>query len=127
MPSNRVIGVDLGGTKILAGIVDANGTVERHRETPTPLDSQDELLAGLEAAVGELLDGDVAAVGFGIPSPIDQETGRVERSVNIPLGDLDFLAVNVVAQGRERRRTGLGRVGVVGRQVLHPQRQRIHT
>src|SRR5207302_6677677 len=90
MPSNRVIGVDLGGTKILAGIVDANGKVERHRETPTPLGSQDELLAGLEAAVGELLDGDVAAVGFGIPSPIDQETGRVERSVNIPLGDLDF-------------------------------------
>ena len=90
MPSNRVIGLDLGGTKILAGIVDANGNVERHRETPTPLGSQDELLAGLEAAVGELLDGDIAAIGFGIPSPIDQETGHVERSVNIPLGDLDF-------------------------------------
>ena len=83
-------GLDLGGTKILAGIVDANGNVERHRETPTPLGSQDELLAGLEAAVGELLDGDIAAIGFGIPSPIDQETGHVERSVNIPLADLDF-------------------------------------
>ena len=90
MPSNRVIGLDLGGTKILTGIVDADGNVERHRETPTPLDSQDELLDGLEAAVAELLDGDIAAVGFGIPSPIDQETGRVERAVNIPLSGLDF-------------------------------------
>jgi glucokinase len=88
--SSRVIGVDLGGTKILAGVVDDDGRVIARREHPTPLDSQEELLGGIDAAVGELLGPDVVAVGFGIPSTIDQRTGRVEGSVNVPLADLDF-------------------------------------
>jgi glucokinase len=85
-----VIGVDLGGTKILAGVVDPEGRVEQRREHPTPTDSQDELLAGLDAAVEELLSDDVVALGFGLPSPIDQRTGRVVQAVNIPLADIDF-------------------------------------
>ena len=82
---SSVIGVDLGGTKILAGIVDRDGRIERRRENPTPVTSEDDLLAGLDAAVQELLDDDIAAIGFGIPSPIDQRTGRAEQAVNIPL------------------------------------------
>jgi glucokinase len=85
----RVIGVDLGGTKILAGVVDRSGAVERRRESPTPVGSQDELLRGLEAAVAEVLDDGVVAIGLGIPSTIDQRTGRAVSSVNIPLADLD--------------------------------------
>ena len=92
MTAQRVIGVDLGGTKVLAGVIRREGTVERHRETPTRTGSQDELVAGLEDAVRELLDEDIAAVGLGIPSRIEQATGRVERSVNIPLDALDFRA-----------------------------------
>ncbi|MFL5951974.1 MAG: ROK family protein [Gaiellaceae bacterium] len=91
MDGKRVIGVDLGGTKILAGIVDRDGQVERRREHATPVTSQDELLAGLDAAVEELLDDQIAAVGFGIPSPIDQITGRAQQAVNIPLdASIDF-------------------------------------
>ena len=91
MDGKRVIGVDVGGTKILAGIVDRDGRVERHRENPTPVASQDELLAGLDQAVEELIDDDVAALGFGLPSPIDQRTGRAQQAVNIPLdASVDF-------------------------------------
>jgi len=91
LDGKRVIGVDLGGTKILAGIVDRDGQVERRREHATPVTSQDELLAGLDAAVEELLDDQIAAVGFGIPSPIDQITGRAQQAVNIPLdASIDF-------------------------------------
>jgi glucokinase len=87
----RVIGVDLGGTKILAGLLDRDGHVDRRREHPTPVESQDALLAGLDAAVEELLDDDVVAIGFGIPSPIDQVTGRALQAVNIRLSDtIDF-------------------------------------
>ena len=89
MAKQRVIGVDLGGTKILAGIVDRAGAVGRRRETPTPTASQAELLAALEAAVAELLEDGVGAVGLGIPSTIDQRSGRAVSSVNIPLADLD--------------------------------------
>jgi glucokinase len=86
----NVIGVDVGGTKILAGLVGSDGTISAHREYPTPLDSEDELLAGLEAAVRELLDQSVVAAGFGIPSRIDQRTGTALGSVNIPLVDVPF-------------------------------------
>jgi glucokinase len=72
----NVIGVDVGGTKILAGVVGSDGTISAHREYTTPLESEDELLDGLEAAVRELLNESVVAVGFGIPSRIDQRPGR---------------------------------------------------
>jgi glucokinase len=85
LDGKRVIGVDLGGTKILAGIVHRDGQVERRREHRTPVTSQDDLLAGLDEAVEELLDDDIAAIGFGIPSPIDQRDGRAEQAVNVPL------------------------------------------
>src|SRR5439155_5421908 len=88
--STNVIGVDVGGTKILAGLVARDGTVAQHREHPTPIESLDELLDGLEAAVRELLDDSVVAVGFGIPSRIDQRAGIAIGSVNIPLVGVPF-------------------------------------
>ena len=101
MDGIRVIGVDLGGTKILAGIVDDRGQVERRREYPTPTASQRELLAGLDAAIQELLTDDIAALGFGLPSPIDQKAGRALQAVNIPLDEtVDF-------RGRMRDRFAL--------------------
>jgi glucokinase len=93
LSGKRVIGVDLGGTKILAGIVDREGRVEQRREHRTPTESQDALLEGLDVAVEELLEDDVVALGFGIPSPIDQRSGRALQAVNIRLGDdIDFRA-----------------------------------
>jgi glucokinase len=85
--AGHAIGIDLGGTKILAGVVARDGSVVRRHERATPQDSQDHVLAELEAAVTELLDESVAAIGFGVPSPIDQERGVVVRCVNLPLED----------------------------------------
>jgi glucokinase len=87
---NRVIGLDLGGTKILAGVVERNGLVVERRERATPTSSQDDLLAEVDAAVEDLFDDGIAALGLGVPSTIDHATGRVEGSVNIPLEGLDL-------------------------------------
>jgi glucokinase len=84
----QAIGIDLGGTKILAGVVTREGEILRRHERPTPTDSQAELLEAVEVAVNELLDGGVAAIGFGIPAPIDQKRGRVFVATNIPLADV---------------------------------------
>ena len=92
MNEKRVIGLDLGGTKILAGVVDREGHVEQRREHATPTASQEELLAGLDEAVEELLTDGIAALGFGLPSPVDQRSGRALQAVNIPLKDIDFRA-----------------------------------
>jgi glucokinase len=90
MAGANVIGVDLGGTKILAGVIGADGTVHRTIEHPTPTASQAALLDGLEEAVRELLTPEIAAVGFGIPSRIDHRTGIALGAVNIPLRNLRF-------------------------------------
>jgi len=90
MTDPLVIGVDLGGTKIAAGLVDGDGGVRERRERMTPTESQEALLEALEEAVAELLGADVNAVGIGVPSIIDRATGRALGSVNIPLGDVDL-------------------------------------
>jgi glucokinase len=90
MNENLVIGVDLGGTKILAGVIRADGSVGETVERPTTTTSQRALLDQLAEVVRELpLDG-VAAVGFGIPSRINQATGLALGAVNIPIRDVYF-------------------------------------
>ena len=88
MEAQRVIGVDLGGTKILAGSIDGEGQVLDRCEVPTPKSSQAELLGGIAAAIEPLVGAGVAALGFGIPSVIDRTSGQALGSTNIPLEDL---------------------------------------
>jgi glucokinase len=98
----RVIGVDVGGTKILSALLTREGAIEARVERDTTVSSQDALLAELDDAVDELKAAcpDAAAIGFGIPSRIDQRRGRAISSVNIPLANLDF-------RDRMRERHGL--------------------
>jgi glucokinase len=84
----QTIGVDVGGTKILAGLVDRDGRVLDRRERPTPTESESALFEELVSAVEELLGDRVAAVGFGVPSRMEQGSGRAIGSVNIPLHDI---------------------------------------
>ncbi len=90
MVGRRVIGVDLGGTKILAGVIDPSGQIERQIARPTPVDSQDALVEALVAVVGELRasEPEVEAIGFGAPARIDTRTGVALGAVNTPLRDI---------------------------------------
>ena len=90
MGDGAAIGVDLGGTKLAAGIVHRDGVVVRETVSPTVQASQDELLAALEGAIADLLTDDVGAVGVGVPSTIDQTAGRAVSSVNVPLAGVDL-------------------------------------
>src|SRR5438067_6994594 len=96
MPGRRTIGVDMGGSKLLAGAVDSALSVHhRAQRTLTGLDQP----ALLDVAVGaveearEFAGGEVVAVGFGIPSLIDQRTGRAVTSINLALSDIVFADV----------------------------------
>ena len=96
MPARRVIGVDLGGTKLLAGAVDARlGVHHRVQRSVTGLPQQ-ALLDVAVAAVSEAREAagaEVAAVGFGLPCLIDRATGRVVVGVHTPLADIPFADV----------------------------------
>jgi glucokinase len=89
--TTRVIGVDVGGTKVAAALVARDGSIENRLERPTDVASEEALLSQLDGLVEQLRSGvDVAALGFGIPSRIDQRRGRAVASVNVPLTDVDF-------------------------------------
>ena len=90
MSDHHVIALDLGGTKLAAGIVDREGVVVRRTQQPTDTSSQDALLAQIESSIEELLDDSIGALGVGIPSLIDQRAGRAGSSVNVPLADVDL-------------------------------------
>src|SRR4051794_13541372 len=88
-----VIGVDLGGTKLRAGIVDAEARVHHRTRHSAQGLAQGALLATAEAAVREVLDasgGEVSAVGFGIPALIDPQRGVVTFCNHLPLEGLAF-------------------------------------
>jgi glucokinase len=87
--TTHAIGIDLGGTKILAGVVTRDGEVVRRHERATPA-TQDELLAELDQVIVELRDDSVGAIGLGIPAPIDQRRGRVFPAVNTPIAGVDL-------------------------------------
>jgi glucokinase len=88
--SERVIGVDIGGTKIAAGVIDRDGGIDRRAQRRTPNRSREEFLDVLEETVESLITPEVAALGFGLPSTIDQRAGAVVGSVHIPVRDFPF-------------------------------------
>jgi glucokinase len=96
MPSRRTIGVDMGGTKLLAGAVDIGlGVHHRTQRTVTGLDQSAVLNIAVDAVqeARESAGAEIAAVGFGIPSLIDQRTGIAVVAVNLALADIPFADV----------------------------------
>ncbi len=93
MADARVIGIDLGGTKILAGVLDGEGNLDSLIERSTPVSSQEALLEALVETVRELRGPEIQAVGFGVPARIDQRTGLLLGAVNTPLQDIRFQEV----------------------------------
>ncbi|MEA2374904.1 MAG: glucokinase [Thermoleophilaceae bacterium] len=92
MSPRRVIGIDAGGTKLLGGVID-EGLAVRHRVRRLWRGSErGEVLDVLVDAVEEARAAapDAVAVGIGIPSLIDWETGVSAFSVHLPLDGVPF-------------------------------------
>jgi glucokinase len=86
----EAIGVDLGGTKMLVGAVDADRNVAYRSTAPSMGLSQNELLSTLEQELRAAIDArpDAAAVGLGIPCTIDRGRGVAISAVNLQLADV---------------------------------------
>lgn len=87
--NDRVIGVDVGGTKIAAAAIDADGQISWRVRRPTPVGSPAETLEAIAAAVEEVMDAGelrpahIHSVGLGIPGLVDPATGVAIASVNL--------------------------------------------
>ena len=92
MPPRRVIGIDAGGTKLLGGVVDEQLVVHHRVHRLWRGADRSETLDIFIEAVDEVRAAapDVEAIGFGIPSLVEWETGVSRWSNHLPLADVPF-------------------------------------
>jgi glucokinase len=83
------IGIDVGGTKIAAGVVDANGTIGARTHRDTPADSVDATAEAIIDAAAELIAAhdDVEAVGIGAAGFVSSDRSTVLFAPNLAWRD----------------------------------------
>ena len=107
MADEYAIGVDMGATKILAGVIDCHkGTIVGSAKAPSPTTGASDVMHALLQTVGEALDdapADVAKhithIGLGVPGQVDAKKGVLLFAPNLGGGVHD---VNLVDQLRSR-------------------------
>ena len=103
MARERVLAVDVGGTKLAAGVVDLDGRVRSQVRVPTGGRDADELFGSLADLVEPLLDAEsVAGIGVGCGGPMSTG-GDLVSPLNIPQWR------NFALAGRLADRTGHSR------------------
>lgn len=85
--SAEFVGVDVGGTKIASAVLRDGELVDEALQA-TDGDDAEALIAEICEAVDAVRTEATAAVGVGVPSVIDWESGRARTSVNVPLTDV---------------------------------------
>jgi len=84
MNPTQLIGVDIGGTNITAGLI-VNGMVVK--KTTVPTESQlpkERILDNLLRAINEVFIDGAEAIGIGVPGLVDAAAGKIIQITNIP-------------------------------------------
>jgi glucokinase len=87
--TRALVGVDLGGTKILAALVDSDGRVLDRVRQSTPQTGPDDVVETIAGSIRTLLErhrlaaSAIAGVGIGAPGPMDPNTGVVFEPPNL--------------------------------------------
>ncbi len=92
MNQGRFIGIDVGGTKIAAAVLQ-DGRYETFDPVPTRVDGTDALVDQVAGEIDRHRGADALAVGIGLPSIIEFATGRIRHTVNLPLHDVPLRAL----------------------------------
>ncbi|WP_130865041.1 ROK family glucokinase [Acidipropionibacterium timonense] len=78
------IGVDIGGTKVAAGVVDEHGAILRRLQLPTPSTSPEAVEDAIVRSVEELSEGlPIVSVGIGAAGWVDTEQALVRFSPHL--------------------------------------------
>jgi glucokinase len=97
-----VLGIDVGGTKILGGIVTRNGQVLFQHRAPTPRDRLlDGVVAMAEAVAEEAVRMGLAAtaVGIGTTGFVDRARGTLVQSINLGVKEIEIASAVAKATG----------------------------
>jgi len=90
MSRPEAIGVDLGGTKLLLGVLDEDSKTAWESREGSAGESQDELVEMLVREIGAARAErpGVKAIGMGVPATIDHDRGLALAAVNLPIEEL---------------------------------------
>lgn len=90
MTPPEAVGLDLGGTKLLTGVVDADQKVHHESREKTTGASEEEVLATIVEEIEEAREArpDAVAAGLGIPCTIDRLRGVAINAVNLEITDV---------------------------------------
>ena len=91
--SGFTAGIDVGGTKCLAVVVDPDNRIVAESRVPTPRGAT-ALIDVVEAMAHELIElaGGLDGIGVGLPGQMDL-SGRMAFAPNLDLGDLPLQAL----------------------------------
>jgi len=87
------VGVDVGGTKVAAGLVDSSGKITRQTRTPMVATDAVAGLAAVTSAMGAVysaadlspqLKSSISGVGICAPGPLNPQTGVIINPPNLP-------------------------------------------
>ena len=84
MTNSKYLGVDIGGTKVQAGIVQNGEILRQVRFETSATAPRAQLLAELAQHLTPLLAAGVVGIGIGVPGLVDAENGIVHNVQNIP-------------------------------------------
>lgn len=93
MRTSFAIGVDVGGTRIAAGLVERKGRVVKDVRTLTPGNGPFAIVDAIIEAVEQVSPGvhasEIAGIGIGLPAQVDFLKQSVEFCTNLPLAGVD--------------------------------------
>ncbi|MDN4073021.1 ROK family protein [Fictibacillus terranigra] len=87
---NKAIGIDIGGTKIAAGIISETGELLNRAETKSDPSNREKMFTRVVKAVEQVLEdssftiADMYGIGVGVPGKVDREQGIAVFQNNLP-------------------------------------------
>ena len=97
MRTTYAVGVDVGGTRIAAGLVERKGRIVKDAKEFTPKTGPfavvDKIIDLVEEVTAGVHDSELAGIGIGIPGQIDFLRQSIEFCTNLPLAGVDVRAL----------------------------------
>lgn len=88
MSTSLAVGIDIGGTKIAAGVVDPDGQVLARRDIATPVSDRQSLVDAIVGVASDLAaEHSVDAVGVGVAGLVDRAGETVRFAAHLPFRD----------------------------------------
>lgn len=84
----KAIGIDIGGTKVAAGIISQSGELLHRAEVKSDPSDRENMFTQVVKAVEQVLEGtqfsDMEGIGVGVPGKVDRENGIAIFQNNLP-------------------------------------------